>query len=182
VDSFKNQTRFSFGEGAKLVKEVFELAREKSPSIIFIDELDALAANRIELGTSGEREVQRTFMQFLAELDGFKPLGDVKVIGCTNRLDILDPAVIRPGRLDRLVYVPSPDEKGALDILKIHTKNMTLNNCVNLEELPIQLVTTRKPEFKPMKESKKEKITRKLSTDNLNVQVLKDIEIRIPPG
>jgi len=86
------------GEGAKLIKDMFQLAREKAPSIIFIDELDALASKRIELGTSGEREVQRTFMQLLAEIDGFKPLGNVKIIGCTNRKDILDPAVIRPGR------------------------------------------------------------------------------------
>jgi len=114
------------GEGAKLVKEIFELAREKAPSIIFIDELDSLAANRIELGTSGEREVQRTFMQFLAEIDGFKPLSNVKVIGCTNRRDILDPAILRPGRLDRLIEVNPPDVEGVEQILKIHTKNMKL--------------------------------------------------------
>ena len=112
------------GEGAKLVKEIFQLAREKAPAIIFIDELDALAAKRIDIGTSGEREVQRTFMQLLAELDGFKPLGNIKIIGCTNRKDILDPAVIRPGRLDRLIEVPLPDEKGVEEIFKIHTKNM----------------------------------------------------------
>ena len=87
------------GEGAKLVKDIFQLARERAPSIVFIDELDALAAKRIDIGTSGEREVQRTFMQFLAELDGFESLGGVKVVGCTNRKDILDSAVTRPGRL-----------------------------------------------------------------------------------
>jgi proteasome regulatory subunit len=114
------------GEGAKLVKEVFELAREHAPSIVFIDELDSLAANRIELGTSGEREVQRTFMQFLAEIDGFTPLANVKIIGCTNRKDILDPAILRPGRLDRLIEVSPPDIEGVEQILKIHTKKMTL--------------------------------------------------------
>ena len=113
------------GEGAKLVKEIFELAREKAPSIVFIDELDALAANRVDIGTSGEREVQRTFMQLLAEIDGFSPLGNVKVIGCTNRRDILDPAVLRPGRLDRLLQVPLPDTEGLKEIFKIHTKTMT---------------------------------------------------------
>jgi proteasome regulatory subunit len=123
------------GEGAKLVKEVFQLAREKAPSIIFIDEIDALAANRIEIGTSGEREVQRTFMQFLAELDGFKPLDNVKIIGCTNRKDILDPAVTRPGRLDRLIHVPVCDEKGRLEIFKVHTKNMALDKGVNIEAI-----------------------------------------------
>jgi len=123
------------GEGAKLVKEIFELAKEKAPSIIFIDELDALAATRMELGTSGEREVQRTFMQFLAEIDGFKPLGNVKVIGCTNRKDILDPAVLRPGRLDRLIEVPLPDIEGMKQIFNIHTKNMNLDKNINLDKL-----------------------------------------------
>lgn len=123
------------GEGAKLVKEIFQLAREKSPSIIFIDELDALAAKRIEIGTSGEREVQRTFMQFLAEIDGFKPLDNVKIIGATNRKDILDPAIIRPGRLDRLIYVPLPDEEGRAQIFKIHTKDMALDKKINVPQL-----------------------------------------------
>ncbi|MEA3431013.1 MAG: proteasome-activating nucleotidase [Nanoarchaeota archaeon] len=123
------------GEGAKLVKEVFQLAREKAPSIIFIDEIDALAAKRIEIGTSGEREVQRTFMQMLAELDGFKPLGDVKVIGATNRKDILDPAVLRPGRLDRLIEVPVPNKEGIKQIFDIHTKKMSLDKSINPKEL-----------------------------------------------
>jgi len=123
------------GEGAKLVKEIFELARKKSPSIVFIDELDALAAKRIEVGTSGEREVNRTFMQLLAELDGFKPLDNVKIIGATNRKDILDPAVIRPGRLDRLIHVPIPNKDARLEIFKIHTKNMSLEKDVNIRFL-----------------------------------------------
>ena len=114
------------GEGAKLVHEIFELARERAPSIVFIDELDAIAATRIDLGTSGEREVQRTFMQLLSEIDGFGPLDNVKVIGCTNRRDILDPAVIRPGRLDRLIHVPLPVQEGRKEILAIHTANMSL--------------------------------------------------------
>lgn len=122
------------GEGAKLVKDVFKLARERAPSIIFIDEIDAIASKRIEVGTSGEREVQRTFMQFLAELDGFKPLDNVKIIGCTNRKDILDPAIIRPGRLDRLVEVPVPGIEGQKEIFKIHTKNMKLEK-INLNAL-----------------------------------------------
>jgi len=123
------------GEGAKLVKEIFELAKEKAPSVIFIDELDALAATRLEIGTSGEREVQRTFMQFLAEIDGFKNLENVKVIGCTNRKDILDPAVLRPGRLDRLIEVPLPNKDGIKQIFKIHTKNMKLDEKINIEKL-----------------------------------------------
>ena len=122
------------GEGAKLVRDIFALARERAPSIVFIDELDAIAAKRIEIGTSGEREVQRTFMQLLAELDGFRPLDNVKVIGATNRPDILDPAITRPGRLDRLINVGLPDFKGRLQIFKIHTRNMKLKD-INFEEI-----------------------------------------------
>ncbi len=122
------------GEGAKLVKEIFNLARDKSPAIVFIDEIDALAATRIDTGTSGEREVNRTFMQLLAELDGFKPLDNVKVVGATNRLDILDKAMIRPGRLDRLIEVGLPEIEGIIEILKVHTKNMNLNK-VSLKKI-----------------------------------------------
>ena len=128
------------GEGSKLVKEIFELAREKAPAIVFIDEIDAIAATRIDIGTSGEREVQRTFMQLLAEVDGFKNLDNVKVIGCTNRKDILDPAVIRPGRLDRLINVPYPDRGAVADIFKIHTKRMQLDKKLNTEALHRQLL------------------------------------------
>jgi len=121
------------GEGAKLVKEIFQLAREKAPSIVFIDEIDSLAAKRIELGTSGEREVQRTFMQLLAELDGFKPLGNVKIIGCTNRKDILDPAILRPGRLDRLIEISLPTKEGITQIFNIHTQNMATDKLLTTD-------------------------------------------------
>ncbi len=122
------------GEGAKLVKEIFELARKKAPSIVFIDELDSLAATRMDTGTSGEREVNRTFMQLLAEMDGFKHLDDVKIIGATNRLDILDPAIIRPGRLDRLIEVGLPNDEGRAEIFKVHSKRMNLKG-VNTKEI-----------------------------------------------
>ncbi len=123
------------GEGAKLVKEIFEMARKKAPAIVFIDELDALAAKRMEIGTSGEREVNRTFMQLLAELDGFDPLDNVKVIGATNRKDILDPAIIRPGRLDRLIKVPIPNKEAKLEIFKIQSRDMTLEKGLNVKAL-----------------------------------------------
>ena len=123
------------GEGAKMVAEIFELARSKAPSIVFIDELDALAAKRVEIGTSGEREVNRTFMQLLAEIDGFEPLDNVKIIGCTNRKDILDPAIIRPGRLDRLIQIPLPNQEAIGDIFRIHCKNMSLDKDVKHEQL-----------------------------------------------
>lgn len=125
------------GEGARLVREVFELAKEKAPAIIFIDELDAVAAQRLKSSTSGDREVQRTLMQLLAELDGFESRGDIGIIGATNRPDILDPALLRPGRFDRFIEVPLPNEDGRKEILKIHTKGMSL-----AEEAEIDLLTT----------------------------------------
>ncbi|HIQ32300.1 MAG TPA: AAA family ATPase [Methanothermococcus okinawensis] len=123
------------GEGAKLVKDVFKLAKEKAPSIIFIDEIDAIASKRTEALTGGDREVQRTLMQLLAEMDGFDSRGDVKVIAATNRLDILDPAILRPGRFDRIIEVPPPGEEGRLEILKIHTRNMNLAKDVDLAKI-----------------------------------------------
>jgi len=119
------------GEGARLVHELFELAKEKAPTIIFIDEIDAIGAKRMDETTGGEREVNRTLMQLLAEMDGFDPSGNVKVIAATNRPDILDPALLRPGRFDRLIEVPLPDFRGRLEILKVHTRKMNLKD-VNL--------------------------------------------------
>jgi Proteasome-activating nucleotidase len=122
------------GEGARIVREVFRLARERRPSIIFIDEIDAIGARRVDIGTSGDREVQRTMLQLLAELDGFDPLEGVKVVAATNRIDLLDPALLRPGRFDRLIEVPLPDKRGRVEILRIHTRNMKLKD-VDLEEV-----------------------------------------------
>ncbi|MCI4396152.1 MAG: AAA family ATPase, partial [Thermoprotei archaeon] len=97
--------------------------------------IDAIAAKRIDIGTSGEREVQRTMMQLLAEMDGFDPLGNVKIIAATNRIDILDPAILRPGRFDRIIEVPLPDKKGRLEIFKVHLKKMSIGKDVELEKL-----------------------------------------------
>ena len=126
------------GEGAKLVKDIFALARNKAPTIIFIDEIDALASVRMDTGTSGEREVNRTFMQLLAEIDGFDHLDNVKIIGATNRADILDNALIRPGRLDRLIEVSLPDEEGRLEIFKVHSQKMNLQH-VNVKKLAAEM-------------------------------------------
>lgn len=123
------------GEGARLVREVFELAKEKVPAIIFIDEIDAVAAKRLKSSTSGDREVQRTLMQLLAELDGFESRGDIGIIGATNRPDILDPALLRPGRFDRFIEVPLPNIDGRKEILKIHTKRMALSEEADLDVL-----------------------------------------------
>jgi len=123
------------GEGAKLVRDLFKLAREKAPSIVFIDEIDAIGAVRTEALTGGDREVQRTLVQLLAELDGFKPLDGVAVLGATNRIDILDPALLRPGRFDRIIEVPLPDEAARYEILRVHTRGMRLSKDVNLRAL-----------------------------------------------
>ncbi|MDK6027765.1 proteasome-activating nucleotidase [Ignisphaera sp. 4213-co] len=123
------------GEGARLVKEVFALARRKAPAIVLIDEIDAIAAKRLDVGTSGEREIHRTLTQLLAEIDGFDPLDNVKIIATTNRIDILDPAILRPGRFDKIIEIPLPDIKGRYEIFKIHTRKMPLAIDVDLVEL-----------------------------------------------
>ena len=123
------------GEGARLVRELFDLAKQKSPSIIFIDEIDAIGAHRNDSTTSRDREVQRTLMQLLAEMDGFDNRGDVKIVAATNRIDILDRALLRPGRFDRMIEIPLPDHQGRLAILKIHTQHMNIGEDVNLAEV-----------------------------------------------
>ena len=123
------------GEGARLVRELFQLAREKAPSVIFIDEVDSIGAKRLEVATSGDREVQRTLMQLLAEMDGFEPLANVKIIAATNRPDILDDALLRPGRFDRIIEVPVPTYAGRVDIFKIHTQGMAVRDSLDFEQL-----------------------------------------------
>ncbi|MCO5562929.1 hypothetical protein L7F22_016565 [Adiantum nelumboides] len=122
------------GDGAKLVRDAFELAKEKSPAIIFIDELDAIGTKRFDSDKSGDREVQRTMLELLNQLDGFSSNERIKVIAATNRIDILDPALLRSGRLDRKVEFPLPNEAGRAMILQIHSRKMTLGQ-VNFEEL-----------------------------------------------
>jgi proteasome regulatory subunit len=126
------------GEGARLVRELFDLAKKKSPTIIFIDEIDAVGASRTETNTSGDREVQRTLMQLLAGMDGFENRGDVKIIGATNRIDILDRALLRPGRFDRIIEIPLPDEVGRLSILKVHCRVLMVDETVDLREIAQQ--------------------------------------------
>ncbi len=123
------------GEGARLVRELFKMAMEKAPSIIFIDELDAIGAKRTEASTSGDREVQRTLMQLLAEMDGFNARNNVRFIGATNRLDIIDHAMLRPGRFDRLIEVILPDIEARQSIYAIHTRNMNIDSEVKIKDL-----------------------------------------------
>ena len=126
------------GEGARLVRELFELAKEKAPSIVFIDELDSIGAKRLEVATSGDREVQRTLMQLLAELDGFNPISDVKIVGATNRPDILDGALLRPGRFDRIIEIPIPNFEARNEIFKIHMSRMAIDQAVNSVDLALK--------------------------------------------
>lgn len=123
------------GEGARLVRELFQLAREKAPTIIFIDEVDSIGAKRLEVATSGDREVQRTLMQLLAEMDGFEPLSNVKIIAATNRPDILDDALLRPGRFDRIIEIPVPSYQGRGEIFRIHTRGMAIREPIDFEAL-----------------------------------------------
>jgi proteasome regulatory subunit len=120
------------GEGAQLVRELFILARERAPAIVFIDEIDAIGSMRTNDGTSGSAEVQRTLMQLLAEMDGFGNRGNVRIMAATNRIDMLDPALLRPGRFDRIIQVPLPDAGARLEILKIHTAKMALSGDMDL--------------------------------------------------
>ena len=120
------------GEGARLVRDLFELAADREPAVIFIDEIDAIAAKRTESKTSGDAEVQRTMMQLLSEMDGFDERGEIRIIAATNRFDMLDRAILRPGRFDRLIEVPNPDFDGRERILDIHTQEMELADTVDL--------------------------------------------------
>ncbi|KAK7502741.1 hypothetical protein BaRGS_00005991, partial [Batillaria attramentaria] len=134
------------GDGPKLVRELFRVAEEHAPSIVFIDEIDAVGTKRFDptcfgyyrAGMSptvgGEREIQRTMLELLNQLDGFDSRGDVKVIMATNRIETLDPALIRPGRIDRKIEFPLPDEKTKRRIFTIHTSRMTLADNVNIDD------------------------------------------------
>ncbi|MCE4628346.1 MAG: proteasome-activating nucleotidase [Desulfurococcales archaeon] len=123
------------GEGARIVREVFRYARQNAPAVIFIDEIDGIGARRADLGTSGDREVQRTLLQLLAEMDGFDPLSNVKVIAATNRLDLLDPALLRPGRFDRLIEVPLPNYEARKEIFSIHLSKVKREGRIDIDRL-----------------------------------------------
>ncbi|MFP8951767.1 proteasome-activating nucleotidase Pan2 [Natrialbaceae archaeon A-arb3/5] len=123
------------GEGSRLVRDLFEMAREREPAIIFIDEIDAIATTRTESKTSGDAEVQRTMMQLLSEMDGFEARGEIRIIAATNRFDMLDRAILRPGRFDRLIEVPEPGREGRERILEIHTRGMNVGGDVDFGEL-----------------------------------------------
>merc|ERR1719217_1352265 len=121
------------GDGPKLVRELFRVAEENSPSIVFIDEIDAVGTKRYDSTSGGEREIQRTMLELLNQMDGFDNRGDVKVIMATNKIESLDPALLRPGRIDRKIEFPLPNIATKRRIFGIHTGKMNLGDDVNLE-------------------------------------------------
>ncbi|KAL6068669.1 26S proteasome subunit rpt4 [Balamuthia mandrillaris] len=123
------------GESARLIREMFGYAREHEPCIIFMDEIDAIGGRRFSQGTSADREIQRTLMELLNQMDGFDELGKVKMIMATNRPDVLDPALMRPGRLDRKIEIPLPNETARLEILSIHAKPITKHGDIDFEPI-----------------------------------------------
>lgn len=126
------------GEGSRMVRELFVMAREHAPSIIFMDEIDSIGSSRMEGGGGsggGDSEVQRTMLELLNQLDGFEATKDIKVIMATNRIDILDPALLRPGRIDRKIEFPPPNEQARADILKIHSRKMNLTRGIDLNKV-----------------------------------------------
>ena len=125
------------GEGGRMVRELFDLARKRAPAIIFIDEIDAIGSKRLDMATSGDREVQRTLMQLLAEMDGFESLDDVKIIAATNRPELLDAALLRPGRFDRIIDIELPNSDARERIFEVHCKHMPLSGDVNFRKLAI---------------------------------------------
>jgi len=127
------------GEGSRLVRDLFELAAEREPAVIFIDEIDAVAAKRTDSKTSGDAEVQRTMMQLLSEMDGFDERGEIRIMAATNRFDMLDEAILRPGRFDRLIEVPDPDVEGRARILEIHTEEMNVAEGTDVSDVAREL-------------------------------------------
>mmetsp|Transcript_22055 Transcript_22055/g.61304 ORF Transcript_22055/g.61304 Transcript_22055/m.61304 type:complete len:453 (+) Transcript_22055:115-1473(+) len=123
------------GESARIIREMFGFARDHEPCVIFMDEIDAIGGSRFSEGTSADREIQRTLMELLNQMDGFEAQGQVKMVMATNRPDILDPALLRPGRLDRKIEIPEPNETQRLEILKIHAASITKRGDVDFESV-----------------------------------------------
>merc|ERR1711977_289511 len=127
------------GEGSRMVRELFVMAREHSPSIIFMDEIDSIGGARQDGESGGDSEVQRTMLELLNQLDGFEATNQIKVVMATNRIDILDPGLLRPGRIDRKIEFPNPNEDARLDILRIHSRKMNLTRGIDLRKISVQM-------------------------------------------
>ena len=128
------------GEGARMVRELFVMARQHAPSLIFIDEVDSIGGNRVEGSKGGDSEVQRTMLELLNQLDGFESVHNIKIIMATNRIDILDPALLRPGRIDKKIEFPHPGVEARLDILKIHSRKMKLMRGIDLSSIAEKMI------------------------------------------
>jgi len=136
------------GEGSRMVRELFVMARQHAPTIIFMDEIDSIGGSRIDSKSGGDSEVQRTMLELLNQLDGFEPAQNIKVLMATNRIDILDPALLRPGRIDRKIEFPHPNEAARLQILKIHSRKMNLMRGINLKKIAAKMKTASGAEMK----------------------------------
>merc|ERR1719378_1732092 len=136
------------GEGSRMVRELFVMARESAPSIIFMDEIDSIGSQRAEGESGGDSEVQRTMLELLNQLDGFESTQTIKVIMATNRIDILDDALLRPGRIDRKVEFPNPNEDARLEIVKIHSRKMNLTRGIDLKAVAKKLINASGAECK----------------------------------
>merc|ERR1711912_132343 len=136
------------GEGSRMVRELFVMAREHAPTIIFMDEIDSIGSSRVDGEQGGDSEVQRTMLELLNQLDGFEANKAIKVLMATNRLDILDQALLRPGRIDRKIEFPNPNEKARLDILKIHSQKMNLSRNINLRLIASKMINSSGAELK----------------------------------
>uniref|UniRef100_A0A7S3QSD6 AAA+ ATPase domain-containing protein n=1 Tax=Dunaliella tertiolecta TaxID=3047 RepID=A0A7S3QSD6_DUNTE len=138
------------GEGSRMVRELFIMAREHAPTIIFMDEVDSIGSARTEgSGGGGDSEVQRTMLELLNQLDGFEATNKIKVLMATNRIDILDSALLRPGRIDRKIEFPSPNEAARHDILKIHSRKMNLTRKINLKKIADQMTGRHSQDAQP---------------------------------
>ena len=127
------------GEGARMVRELFVMAKEHAPSIIFMDEIDSIGSTRGKTGSGSDSEVQRTMMELLNQLDGFQATNSIKVLMATNRIDILDSALLRPGRIDRKIEFPQPNEAARYEILRIHSRKMNMTRGVDLKKVAASL-------------------------------------------
>merc|ERR1711897_112901 len=136
------------GDGPKLVREMFRVAQEHAPSIVFIDEIDAVATKRYDTTSGGEKEIQRTMLELLNQLDGFDDRGEVKVIMATNRIDSLDPALLRPGRIDRKIEFPLPDDKTKKKIFDIQTSKMNLLRNIDKKSIAEKMINASGAECK----------------------------------
>lgn len=128
------------GEGARMVRELFVMAREHQPSIIFMDEIDSIGGKRIDSGKGSDSEVQRTMLELLNQMDGFESSNQIKIIMATNRIDILDPALLRPGRIDKKIELPHPTEESRIQILKIHSRKMNLMRGINFQKVATKMI------------------------------------------